>query len=577
MSTQSREIVVDAAGSSADGAEAESDRRLEALLASVSDAILTVDRRGAVESLNPAAERLFDYPASELLGRKFAALFPDPDRTEYEGYLQAFSDGETVEVLGLSRELHGLRSNGSSFPLELTLSEMRVDGESLLVAVGRDITERRRVEARLRKLADLDPLTGLLNRRSFETALARHIDYSARYGGAGSLLVLDIDNFKYVNETVGHQAGDELIKGVARLIRGRLRKTDILARLGDDEYAVLIHAADGEKAHQVAHELREIVSGHSFVLDRQPVRVTVSIGVAPLAERRLTGPELLAQADMAMYAAKDQGRDRVVEFTPEGQAEIAAHQALSEQIRRATEGGLFVLVCQPILDLESNEVTQYELLLRMRGEEGQLLEPASFLGTAERFGLIQGIDRWVAQQAVRLLAGHQKAGRELVLEVNLSPLSMNDEGFATAVGRELIASGVKPANLVFEVTETAAVADLDQARRFAESLISIGCRFALDDFGSGFASFYYLKHLPVSYLKIDGEFIRELTRTPSDQVLVKALVDVARGLSIQTIAEYVADEETLELVRELGVDYAQGFLIGRPAPVSELRPEGEGN
>jgi diguanylate cyclase (GGDEF)-like protein/PAS domain S-box-containing protein len=552
-------------------AESGAGQRLDALLASVSDAIVTVDRRGMIESVNPAAVKLFDYPPSALLGRGFAALFADASRDEYEGHLRRFGEGDPVEILGIAREVLGCRSDGSSFPLELTLSEMEVGTETLLLAIGRDLTERRRIEARMRQLADLDPLTGLLNRKAFENALASHIDYADRYGGAGSLLVLDLDNFKYVNDTAGHHAGDELIKGVANLIRGRLRRTDALARLGDDEYAVLLHAADGEKGHLVAHELRKLVAEHPFVVDRRPLRVTVSIGVAPLADRRLTAQEILAQADMAMYAAKDQGRDAVVEFTAEGQARIAARQALSEQIRRATERGLFVLVQQPILDLESNEVSQYELLLRMRGEEGELLTPPSFLGTAERFGLIQGIDRWVAQQAVRLLASQQKAGRDLVLEVNISGLSMNDAEFATLVERELRSSGAEPSSLVFEVTETAAVADLDQARRFAEELTRIGCRFALDDFGAGFASFYYLKHLPVSYLKIDGEFIRDLARTPSDQLLVRALVEVSRGLGIKTIAEYVGDVETLDIVRELGVDYAQGFLIGKPAPVAELR------
>jgi len=546
------------------------EQRLAALLSSVSDAIVTVTRNGAIESLNGAAERLFDYPASELMGRNFAALFPEPYRAEYEQHLAAFKQGRRPDSLGLTREVLGRRSDGSSFPLEIALSEMEVDRSTLLLAVGRDIAERRRVESRLRQLADLDPLTGLLNRRAFEAALAQHIEYAARYGGAGSLLALDIDNFKYVNETLGHHAGDQLIKGVAELIRGRLRRTDVLARLGDDEFAILLHAADGEKANAVAHELRRLIKEHSFVLEREPVRVTVSIGVAPAAEERLTGAELLAQADMAMYAAKDQGRDGVVEFNAEGQAEIAARQALSERIRVATERGLFVLVCQPILNLEANEVTQYELLLRMRGDDGELLEPSSFLSTAERFGLIQGIDRWVAQQAVRLLAGHQKSGRELVLEVNISGLSMNDPEFATALGRELIATGVRPSNLVFEVTETAAVADLEKARMFADSLTGIGCRFALDDFGAGFASFYYLKHLPVSLLKIDGEFIRDLTRTPADQLFVKALVEISRGLGMETIAEFVADDETLDLVRELGVDYAQGFLIGRPEPVAAL-------
>jgi len=571
VSTPSGQATLGTAGDNGGGAGA--DQRLAALLASTTDAILTVDATGAIESVNGAAERLFDHPASELLGREFAALLGDPHRSEYASLVKSFAAGEQLEVLGLPREVLGGRGDGSSFPLEVSLTEMPVAGGKLLLAVARDISERKRAETHLRELAEHDALTGLLNRRSFEGVLAKHIQYAARYGGAGSLLVLDVDNFKYINDTLGHQGGDELINGVAGLIRGRLRRTDVLARLGGDEFAVLLHAADGEKAQAVAHELRELIAGHSFVLGHQPIRVTVSIGVAPLADQRLTGQELLAHADVAMYAAKDQGRDRVVGFTPEGQAEIADRQALSERIRNATEQGLFVLVCQPILDLSKNEITQYELLLRMRGDDGKLVPPGTFLATAERFGLIQGIDRWVAQQAVRLLASHKKEGRDLVLEVNLSALSMNDAEFATVVGRELIATGADPANLVFEVTETAAVNDLDQARRFAEGLTRIGCRFALDDFGAGFASFYYLKHLPISYLKIDGEFIKELAGTPADQLLVKALVQVSQGLGIKTIAEFVGDDETVEMLREFGVDFAQGYHIGKPHPVADLRPE----
>jgi diguanylate cyclase (GGDEF)-like protein/PAS domain S-box-containing protein len=547
------------------------EQRLAAVVASVPDALITLDPRGAIETANPAAERLFDYPGPELVEHAFAGLLADPYAEEYGAAIRALAAGERVDGVGLAREVLGRRRDGSSFPLELSLSRVAAGDEPLLLAVGRDISERKRTEDSLRRLAEQDPLTGLHNRAGFERALARHIDYAARYGGAGSLLVIDIDNFKYVNDTLGHRAGDELIKGVAGLIRGRLRRTDVLGRLGGDEFAVLIHAADGQQAHGVAEELREIIAARDFVLDRQPIKLTVSVGMAPLGEERLTAAELLAQADVAMYAAKDQGRDRVAEFSSGGQAEIVASRALSERIRKATEEGLFVLVCQPILDLGSNQVTQYELLLRMRGEDGGLVPPGEFLATAERFGLIHRIDRWVAQQAVRLIASHRKQGHDLILEVNLSALSMNDPGFATEVGRELVANAVDPSHLIFEVTETAAVADLDQARRFAESLTRIGCRFALDDFGAGFASFYYLKHLPISYLKIDGEFVRELFRTPTDQLLVSALVQVSRGLKIKTIAEFVGDQETLDLLRELGVDFAQGYHIGRPEPVAELR------
>jgi len=247
----------------------------------------------------------------------------------------------------------------------------------------------------------------------------------------------------------------------------------------------------------------------------------------------------------------------------------------SERVRQATEKGLFVLVCQPITDLASGRITQYELLLRMRGEDGNLVPPAIFLETAERFGLIQAVDRWVTQQAVRLIAAHRDDGRSLILEVNLSGKTMTDPNFSAQVQKELTATGVDPANLIFEVTETAAVADIERARTLADELTAIGCRFALDDFGAGFASFFYLKHLPISHLKIDGEFVKDLPRNPTDQLVVKALVDVCRGLGIKTVAEFVGDEETLTLLKEMGVDYAQGYFVGHPHPVADLRTSGE--
>jgi diguanylate cyclase (GGDEF)-like protein/PAS domain S-box-containing protein len=541
------------------------------LLESLGYAVIAIDDRGAIDYLNPAGERLFGQPHSDARGQAFAALLGEPDREEVASQIRNLGEGESGALFDVPREVVGCRFDGSTFPMELTLSQVRGADRPMLVAIARDVQERRWVEEELRHLVDHDSLTGLLNRRSFERELSRHIAYAARYGAAGSVVTLGVDHFKYVNDTLGHGGGDQLLTDIAGVLRTRLRGTDILARLSSDIFAVLLHGAEEEKARTVAEELLEMVKRHSFVVERQPIRVAMSAGVAALGERPLTGPELLAEADIAMYSAKEQGGEKVVCFTTEGRDGVEEKRAWSERVRQATEKGLFVLVCQPILNLEQNSVTQYELLIRMRGDDGELVPPGSFLAIAERFGLIQAVDRWVAQQAIRLIAAHQKEGRTLTLEVNLSGRTMGDAEFTSMIKRELKSTGIDPAQLILEVTETAAVHDLDKARSFAEDLTALGCRFALDDFGSGFASFYYLKHLPIAYLKIDGEFVKELPRSTTDRLVVKALVDVCHGLGIKTVAEFVGDEETVELLTEIGVDFAQGYYVGRPHAVADLR------
>ncbi|MBM3666105.1 MAG: EAL domain-containing protein [Actinobacteria bacterium] len=543
--------------------------RLHALLGSIADALITVDGRGAIESANPAAEQLFGYPSAELLGRSFTALLAEPHNDEYSSYLRSFGAGERPAILNSPRELIGQRGDGSCFPLELTMTEAVLD-VPVLVAVARDVTERRKAEDRLRRLADLDPLTGLYNRRRFEQELDGHIAYAARYGSGGSVLLLDLDNFKYANDSLGHRAGDELLGAVASLLKGWLRKTDVLARLGGDEFGMLLHGVDIAKTQAAAEELRALIGNNPFVIDRQSIRATVSVGIATVSREGMSANELIAQADHAKYKAKEAGRDRVSAFDPDSPITHEAIQVWSDRVREAVEKGRFVIHAQPILDLATDQVSQYELLISMRGEDGELVPPASFLDTAERFGLVQSLDRWVAQQAIRLIESHKRAGRDLVLEVNLSGKTLADPEFATGLGREMVRAGIESANLIFEVTETAAVADIEQARRFAESLTRMGCRFALDDFGSGFASFYYLKHLPIHVLKIDGEFVKDLPRSPNDQLIVSALVQVARGMGMKTVAEFVEDEETLTILKRLGVDYGQGYFIGRPAPVGEL-------
>jgi diguanylate cyclase (GGDEF)-like protein/PAS domain S-box-containing protein len=543
-----------------------------ALLDNLPDAILLIDDAGAIAYANAAAGALFGYTVGDLAGRTFATLLTEPYGKEYGEILTRFGTGEPVEI-GRSREVVGRHSDGSGVAMELTLTEVDVGRVRAIAAVAHDIRERKRAEARLRQMADQDALTGLVNRVSFEHTLTRHVEYAARYGSGGSVVALGIDWFTYVNGALGSSAGDELLAAVSEVLNSRLRKTDVLARVGGDVFALLVHAADRTKGLALAQELIGIVQRHPFVIQGEGIRITMSAGVTSLDDRPVVGAELLAEAESAMHAAKEAGRDRVLAYDPRGRGDADEKRAWSERVRRATERGLFVLVSQPICDLHSGGVTQHEILLRMRDDGGGLVEPAAFLATAERFGLIGGIDRWVTQQAVRLIEAHGREGRDLTLEVNLSGKTMADDRFPEAVRKELTTSQIDPSRLIFEVTETAAVADIEQARHFAESLAKVGCRFALDDFGAGYASFYYLKHLPISYLKIDGEFVRNLPRDKTDRLVVGALVDVCRGLGIKTVAEFVGDQETMDLIRDLGVDFAQGYHIGRPEPVSALRPQ----
>ncbi len=544
-----------------------------ALLESLPDAILLLDERGSIAYANAAAERLFGRAIADLAGTPFPTLLAEPFGDDYSQLLRRFGEGEQLPMPGERREVVAQQPDGSGLAMELALSE--VAGQVRCVAaVGHDIRERKREEARLLEKAERDSLTGLVDRVGFEHALTRHVDYAARYGNSGSVIALGIDSFKYVNESLGVAAGDEMLAGLAELIRGRMRKTDVCARVGGDVFGILLHGADRAKALSIADELLGIVRRHSFVIDGEGIRVTMSAGVTTLDEREVIGAELLAEAETAMSTAKETGRDRVIAHEPTGRTEMDERRAWTERVRQATERGLFVLTSQPIVDLSNDETTQHEVLLRMREDGGGgLVEPGAFLATAERFGLIGDIDRWVTQQAVRLIAAHEAEGRELTLEVNLSGRTMGDAGFPDDVKREITSSGIDPARLVFEITETAAVADIEHARLFAQRLARVGCGVALDDFGAGYASFYYLKHLPINYLKIDGEFVRELPDNRIDQLVVRALVEVCQGLGIKTVAEFVGDERTLEMVRDLGVDFAQGYHLGKPEPVSALRGE----
>jgi diguanylate cyclase (GGDEF)-like protein/PAS domain S-box-containing protein len=460
----------------------------------------------------------------------------------------------------------------------VTTSIVRDEDRSPLHVVTQvqDISERKELARRLEHVVAHDFLTGLLNRRYFEQELAKETERAARYGIPGAVLLIDLDNFKDVNDTFGHRAGDDVLKGVAGLLKERLRHTDIVARVGGDEFAVLLTQTDADQVHIVADEVVKALGRETAVLADRSIRLTASVGAAMFDG--LTDVEVLAYADIAMYEAKDTGRNRFEMYRPlkGGRERVSARFAEAERIRHALEQDRLMLYCQPILDLATNEICQYELLLRLPDEErSEPLPPSAFLYRAERSGLIQAIDGWVVRSAIALIAEHARAGRRLVLNVNLSGKSIGDRKLAALTEEALAESGIDPTQLIFELTETAAISNIEEARAFAIRLHARGCRFALDDFGAGFGSFYYLKSLPFDYLKIDGDFIRDLTTSRMNQLVVSAIVSIARGMGKRTVAEFVADEEAAQLLRTIGVDYAQGYHIGVPRPVSEvLQPTG---
>jgi diguanylate cyclase (GGDEF)-like protein/PAS domain S-box-containing protein len=541
----------------------EASRRLAAIVDQSDDAILAVDRNGVISAWNRGAERLFGRPAGEALGHPMTEVVPRHRLGAEAQIMRRVLDGETIGY-----ETQRVRADHTLLEVSVIASPIRdANGEVVAAsAIARDITERKMLEYRLEHLANRDPLTGLLNRRAFQEELDRTVRFVRRYRLQAALVVIDVDHFKYINDTYGHAAGDAVLRRVSDLLRHRLRDTDVIGRLGGDEFALILPGTPPEQAQTVAAELLETLRedmdiGH----DGQLVRLTASFGIAPVEATTLFTPDqLLVHADIAMYEAKEAGRNRlaVTDFTAREPA-FMSRLGWAERIRRALEQDDFVLYHQPIVNLHNNAVERAELLIRMRGDRDELVTPASFLPVAERFGQVQAIDRWVVDRALELL---RELDEPPILHVNLSGVTMTDPELIDALPARIAREATDPSRLAFEITETAAIENVEEAQRLADHLSALGCQIVLDDFGSGFGSFYYLKHLPFDSLKIDGEFVSQITTGKADRVTVEAIVAMARGLETTTIAECVEDEATLALLRDLGVDYVQGFHLGRPGP-----------
>jgi diguanylate cyclase (GGDEF)-like protein/PAS domain S-box-containing protein len=538
----------------------QAERRFETAFADAPIGMALVDVEGRFMKTNRALHEITGYPEDELGRLTFQDITHPDDLKADLAFLEQLVAGE---IPGYQMEKRYYTQSGALIWVLLSVSLVRDDDGAPLHFVSQiqDITERKRMEDHLQHLADQDPLTGLMNRRRFEDELQRQVSRCVRYGEQAALLLLDLDHFKFVNDTLGHKTGDRLLKAVAGSIRERLRASDVCARVGGDEFAVVLLGADAAEAQTIAEGICERIRETVLDADGEEIRTTASVGVVTLDG---DVEDVFVAADVAMYDAKALGRDRALTFGADTDAAGGSPRGLPWQqgVRRALADQRFELHAQPIVELATGAVANHELLLRLRHENGELLPPVRFLEVAEHLGHMRRLDRWVIDEAVHLLASS-----DLDLAVNLSGPSLSDATLATYVERAIAAASVDPTRLIFEVTETTAIENMREAVSFAERLAGLGCRMALDDFGSGYASFAYLRALPLDFVKLDGDYVRGLTESPRDRALVRAIAQMAVALGYDTIAEHVEDAETAELLMTLGIRLGQGYHFARPAPL----------
>lgn len=529
-----------------------------------------VDSDGTFAHVNAAFEKITGYTGEELYSMSFGDItFPDDLELDLKLSAAMFA-GDTD---GFEMEKRYVRKDGEIVWIYLTSRMLRnADGVTdQALSMVEDITERYELARQLQHLADHDPLTGLYNRRRFEDELRVAIEEGRDERGL-AILNIDLDNFKFINDTYGHSVGDQLIIRTGELLKKRLRGSDTLARQGGDEFVVVLRDIDRAGAIETARQLTALVASDVRVDGPDySARVTASIGVAYAEPHQDIGEEkLMIHADVAMYEVKDSGRNGARLFDPKEESSVGQSLDWVDKIRSALSNDDFVLYAQPIVSFDPERPPHHELFIRMRDKDGSIVAPGAFLPIAERHDLIQEIDQWVIRKAISILAESSARGHHPRLCVNLSGRSVGDPGLLKVISSELARTGADPSGLIFEVTETSAIGNIASAQSFAASLAELGCRFALDDFGTGFASFYYLKHIACDYVKIDGEFVRQVATDPTDRLLVRALVEISNGMGKLTIAEQVEDAATLDLLREYGVDFAQGYHLGRPLPVEEV-------
>lgn len=551
-------------------------------LAAIGDAVVTTDLQGEVRYLNPAAAALVGIPAQQAIGHPLAQVLQLNDGTGALGadrLVERVLRGAPIHRDGFTPTV--VRPDQSLVPIKLVGSAIRHQGQPTgVVLVLHDVTRERHYVEQLSWQASHDALTGLVNRREFERRLEALISQPRAMGREGTLLYVDLDQFKLINDTCGHQAGDEMLREVCRMLQSHLREGDTLARLGGDEFGILLKDCPPGPSARIAEQLRQ--AGHDLrvLWEGRQLTTGLSIGMVQLIPALNTIQKAMRVADMACYRAKEGGRNRVFVYQAQD-IEMSRREGDMDWVRRlrlALEHGRFQLHAQTITALQgAGAGLHLEVLLRLAEDPGELIPPSSFIPAAEHYGMMPAIDRWVVRHTLDALAQHLATSGATPVHtcaINLSGTSLGDEtllGFIhTAIGQ----SGVDPRILCFEITETSAISHLPSAVRFMKDLQHLGCRFALDDFGVGMSSFTYLKHLPVDYLKIDGSFVRDLLDDPTNRAMVEMINHIGHVMGKQTIAEFAESMEIVDALRSIGVDHAQGYALSRPAPLADCLRSG---
>ncbi len=548
-----------------------SEQRYRSLYDETPAIFLTLNSTGTLLSVNRYAADELGYTLEELVGQHASLILPEEELSHFELHLTDCIErgGET-----LIWEHRQVRRDGSLLWVRATArAQIHPRGSATVLMVCEDITEAHRLARQLSYQATHDALTGLVNRQAFTQRLERVLEQARGNKARHALLYLDLDQFKVINDTCGHIAGDELLRQLSNILKLGVRKRDTLARLGGDEFGVLMEHCTLKQARRVANSLRRTVDEFRFLWDEKSFSLGVSIGLVPIDANSRDITSLLSAADTACYAAKDAGRNRIHVYHEED-AELARRHGEMQWVSRIHEAleenrlQLWMQTIMPISD-SSDEGLHYELLLRMIDKEGKLVPPGAFLPAAERYNLSTRIDRWVVSTVLDWLARHPAHVDSLHLcAINLSGHSLSEKDFLTFITGLLDNTHIPPEKLCFEITETAAIANLAAATRFIRVLKEWGCHFALDDFGSGLSSFAYLKNLSVDYLKIDGIFVRDIVEDPIDCAMVKSINEIGQVMGKKTIAEFVENPAILKKLKKIGVDFAQGYTIAKPVLLS---------
>ena len=543
-------------------------------LQSIGDGVITTDQHSNVEYINPVASELTGWQLEDAQGRSIDEIF----RAFHEETCEPLENPMTVAIrrsrsIKSVRPMLLIRRDGNELYVESTAAPIRdgLGGVAGGVLVFHDVSESRELNRRLSYHASHDVLTGLVNRREFESRLERALKSAKARETSYAVCYLDLDQFKIINDTCGHSAGDALLGQVGALLKSKIRWRDTLARLGGDEFGLLLESCSLDEALRTAEQLREAVRNFRFVWEERSFRMGASIGVVPISADNEDVASILSAADSACGAAKEAGRNRVHSFEENDLDLMRRRREMqwAARINNALEESRFELFRQTILPLQRQDAgAHYELLLRMRDENGKIVTPDNFIAAAERYGIMPNIDRWVIENAFRWLVSEADEREKLVLcSINLSGQSLGDDKFLPFVIDQFHRSGIDATKICFEITETAAVASFSQANRFIQALKELGCKFALDDFGTGLSSFGYLKHFPVDFLKIDGSFVKEILHDPIDREMVRSINEIGHLTGKQTIAEFAENQEIIQMLKSLGVDYAQGYGVSQPQRV----------